>query len=410
MEHMLKSNIVANRRFLDDEQLIRSEQTAVLEEIFNAKVRDREIDEISSHFAPVLRKDHPVHLALWGKTGTGKTLTMSYFLNQLAEMCRKRRISLRHVHLDFSTPRPCFRALNDLACLLNASKRYKKGISLEELMLRIEASLSRYRGYLVLFVDEVDNVRRDKDTLLAFLIRRLPQRIPAKLILVFASNRLNWTDNLDPRVRSFLKINELIFKPYNAVDLQRILSIRVEKALHPGSVEPGVIEKIAALASRDHGDARQAVGLLAQSVYLAEKAGERVSLDMVDEAADEIEQDKYVLMVRTAPPQLQVAFAAAVDASHRSPGNPLSTGQVYEAYRTFCGRASMKPLAGRAFSDLVAELDMYSLLRARIVSRGREGRTREIIVDLPADLITRMYDTILINFELRDRPGEQRGG
>ena len=82
---------------------------------------------------------------------------------------------------------------------------------------------------------------------MTFLVRRLPQRIPAKLILVFVSNRLDWPDHLDPRVKSFLKINELIFKPYDAVDLQHILRIRVEKALRPECVEPGVIEKIAAL-------------------------------------------------------------------------------------------------------------------------------------------------------------------
>ena len=136
IQHMLDHAVVVNRRYLDDEQLIRSEQMAVLEEIFNANVRDAEIQEISSHFAPVLRGDHPVHLALWGKTGTGKTLTMIYFLNLLAEMCRKKQIPIRYKHIDLSTPRPCFRALNDLACLLNASKRYRKGISLEELILQ----------------------------------------------------------------------------------------------------------------------------------------------------------------------------------------------------------------------------------------------------------------------------------
>jgi len=112
-------------------------------------------------------------------------------------------------------------------------------------MIRIETSLANYQGYLILFIDEVDNVRRDKDNFMTFLVRRLPQRISAKLILVFVSNRLDWPDHLDPRVKSFLKINELIFKPYDAVDLQRI---RVEKALRPESVEPGVIEKIAAMA------------------------------------------------------------------------------------------------------------------------------------------------------------------
>ena len=65
-------------------------------------------------------------------------------------------------------------------------------------MLRIEASLEGYRGYLILFVDEVDNVRRDQDTFLTFLVRRLPQRIPARLVLVFASNRLNWSGQPRP--------------------------------------------------------------------------------------------------------------------------------------------------------------------------------------------------------------------
>ncbi len=400
IQHMLDHTIVADRKFLDDEQLMRSEQLAVLEEVFNANVRDAEIREISSHFAPILRGDHPVHLAAWGKTGTGKTLTMRYFLNLLAEMCRRKKVSLRHEHIDLSTPRPCFRALNDVACLLNASKQYKKGISLEELMLRIEAALAGYRGYLILFVDEVDNVRRDRDTFLKFLVRRLPQQIPGKLVLVFASNRLNWSDNLDPRIRSFLKLNELIFKPYDAVDLQQILTIRVRKALRPGSVQPGVIQKIAALASRDHGDARQAVALLARSAHIAEKAGKKVSLAMVDQAADQIEQDRYVMMIRSAPKQLQAAMAAVIQASEKTSGG-LATGQAYDAYKAFCSQAGLGHLSGRAFSDLVGELDMYSLARSRVISKGRYGRTREIVLDLSPDIVNRIHDAILVNFDLR---------
>lgn len=227
IQHMLNNTIIKHRRFLDDEQLIRAEQLAVLEEIFHANVRNAEIKELGSHFAPILRGDHPVYLAIWGKTGTGKTLTILYFLALLQDMCRARGRAMQQAHLDLSTPRPCFRALNDLACLPDASKRYTRGISLEEMM----------------------------------------QRIKAKLILVFASNRLGWPNHLDPRVKSFLKLNELIFEPYDAVDLQHILRIRVDKALMPKALRPGVIEKIAAMASREHGDARQAVALLARSAY-----------------------------------------------------------------------------------------------------------------------------------------------
>jgi len=58
--------------------------------------------------------------------------------------------------------------------LLDASKRYEKGISLEEMMFCIERKLADYHGYFVLFIDEVDNVTHDKQNFLTFLIRRLP--------------------------------------------------------------------------------------------------------------------------------------------------------------------------------------------------------------------------------------------
>ena len=388
--------IIRDRRFLDDEQLLRREQQAILEEIFNANVRDREIGEISYHFAPILRGDHPVHLALWGKT-----VTMNYFLGFLQQLCRKDHIPLRHVHLDLTTARPCFRALSDLACLLDAGRRYSRGLSLEELMQRIETALAEFKGYLVLFVDEVDNIRRDKDTFLAFLVRRLPQGIPAKLILVFASNRLNWCDQLDPRTKSFLKLNELIFKPYDAIDLQRILSIRVQKALRDGAVAQGVVEKIAALSSRDHGDARKAVALLAKSASLAEKTGSNITLDLVDQAAEEIEQDRYLTMLRTSPAQLQAALSGIIEAVHGRGGDSVDSGQAYESYLAFCNRVSLKPQTARAFGDLVSELDMYSYIRSRMEFKGRYGRTRDIILNMPADVITKIEDVVLLNFGLR---------
>ena len=308
---------------------------------------------------------------------------------------------MRQAHLDLSTPRPSFRALNDLACLLDASKRYTKGISLDEMMQRIEEELSRFRGCLILFIDEVDNVRRDRDAFMTFLVRRLPQRIKAKLILVFASNRLDWTAYLDPRVKSFLKLNELIFEPYDAVDLQHILRIRVDKALRPKALNPGVIEKIAAMASREHGDARKAVALLARSAYLAEKAGTKVTLNLVDEAASELDRDRYLILIRTAPSQLQAAMVSVIEASQKAKNAPIGTADAYDAYRRLCSRASLGPLSGRAFRDLLTELDMYSLIHCRVISRGRRGRARQVTLELPEELVGKIREAILMHFELR---------
>lgn len=400
IQAFLENTIILNRKYLDDEQLSRHEQFEVLNEIFNIDVRSREIRELSAHFAPIFRRDHPIHLSIHGKTGIGKTVTMLHFLNMLQGLCRKQKIPLRYIHLNLSTPKPCFRVLNDLACYLNAAKRYKKGISLDELMTKIEERLQRLQGYFVLFVDEVDHVRRDIDSLLKFLIKRLPQTVPIRLILIFSSNRLNWQESIDPRIKSFLKMNELLFQPYNAIDLQKILSIRIKKALNETVIEEGVLEKIAAVSSRTHGDARKAVELLSKSAHLAEKHGTKIKLELVDSALAEIEQDKYVAMVKSSPRQLQAALYSIITA--RSTGDrPIQTGDAYAGYHVFCHKSGLRELTQRAFSDMVSELDMYGFIQARVKSHGRYGRTKQISVHLPTDLSRQLQQLILMEFDLK---------
>ena len=402
IQTLLRNTIILNRRYLDDEQLYREEQFKVLEEIFDVNVRDKEIRELSFHFAPIFRQDHPIHLSLLGKTGTGKTVTMLYFLSLLQSLCGKKKISLRYIHLDLSTPKPCFRVLNDLACFLNAAKRYKKGISLDELMCRIEERIRDYRGYFILFIDEIDHVRRDLDSFLKFLIKRLPQTVSLKLVIVFSSNRLNWQENIDPRIKSFLKINELFFKPYNAFDLRKILSLRIEKALNQKMIQKGVLEKIAAVSSRTHGDARKAVELLTKSAHIAEKEGTTVSMDLVDRALEEIERDKYVAMIKSSPKQLQAALYSIISASSLT--KAFHTGDAYEGYRAFCTKIKLRALTQRAFSDLVSELDMYGFIQARVFSHGRYGRTKEITVNLPRELSDKLKQVVLMEFDLNPVP------
>jgi len=61
----------------------------------------------------------------------------------------------------------------------------------------------------------------------------------------------------------------------------------------------------------------------------------------------------------------------------------------------------VRSLTGRAFGDLLMELDTYSLIRSRVHSRGRYGRTREIMLGMSDDLAEKIYAKILFNFEVR---------
>jgi cell division control protein 6 len=317
----------------------------------------------------------------------------------IQSLCQKKQIPLKYIHLDLSTPKPCFRALNDLACFLNAAKRYKKGISLDELMSRIEEKMKDYQGYFILFVDEIDHVRRDLDSFLKFLVKRLPQAISPKLVLVFSSNKLNWQENIDPRIKSFIKLNELLFEPYNAINLRKILSLRIQKALNAKMIQDGVLEKIAAVSSRSHGDARKAVELLSKSAHIAENEGSSITLDMVDRAMEEIERDKYIAMVKSSPKQLQAVLYSILSLSFIKKKS-FFTGDAYDAYRSFCSKINLRALTQRAFSDLVSELDMYGFIQARVLSKGRYGRTKEITVNLPLELSAKLRQVVLMEFDL----------
>ena len=158
----------------------------------------------------------------------------------------------------------------------------------------------------------------------------------------------------------------------------------------------GVIEKIAAVCSRNHGDARKAVELLYKSGQLAEKRLSPVSLDIVDQALDEVDKDKYVAMIKTAPRQLQAALLAILTKDKAT----LSITDCYEAYSTFCTKTRMRVLTQRAFSDLISELDMYGFIRVRMVSNGRYGRRREITQNTTDELSQRLVQVILMEFDL----------
>ena len=94
-------------------------------------------------------------------------------------------------------------------------------------------------------------------------------------------------------------------------------------------------------------------------------------------------------------------MAAVIEATRRAKGAAVATGEAYEAYRGFCDKAGLRSISGRAFGDILDELDMYSLCRSRVHSRGRYGRSREIVLDLSDELVDKMYSTIRMNFEMR---------
>ena len=132
-------------------------------------------------------------------------------------------------YIDLTSPKTYFGALNEIAMALDiSSRKYRKGIPIEYMQDRIHRAIVQNKGYLILLIDEIDNIRPNPDALLTYLVKTLPRKVSCKIVLILLTNRLDWEKTLDPRILSFLKKTDIIFEPYDALDLLEILKLSVK--------------------------------------------------------------------------------------------------------------------------------------------------------------------------------------
>ena len=292
-------SLVTNPDYLDDEKLPEDERAAVLKEIFNRKIREKQISRIIAHLTPILDGGHPPAALVFGPTGSGKTVTLIHVLSTFQRVAEKKGIKFRYSYIDLTSPKTFFGALNEVAIALNSSNRkYRKGIAIDHMQSRIVEGIGAFDGSLCLLIDEADNLRPNADGLLTFLGKTLPRKVSCRLMMILLTNRLDWDKALDPRILSFFKKTDILFEPYDALDLLEILTLRVEKALDTEKVDPVALKKVAALASRETGDARKAVELLAKAVTVAEETTGHLTELEVDIAEQKLEIDKTVALIR----------------------------------------------------------------------------------------------------------------
>jgi cell division control protein 6 len=382
-----EKSLLINPDFLDDEKLSEKERTAVLKEIFNKNIREKQLSRIISHLTPVLDGVHPPSALIYGPTGSGKTVSLIHVLSTFENVAKRHGISFQYRYIDLTSPKTYFGALNEVAIALDSTNRkYRKGIPVEFMQAKIKNAIAGYNGFLTLLIDEADNISPNPDALLTFLAKTLQRKVSCRLILILLTNRLDWEKTLDPRILSFLKKTDIIFEPYDALDLVEILKLRAKKALCKEKVDPAALQKMAGYASRETGDARKAVELLTKAVRVAEETTGYLSVKEVDIAEQRLEVDKTTELINTLATQQRLALQSCY-LLFKNDAKKVSTGQAYEVYQNICHKKKYRPLTQRRFCDMISFLDLYGLINARVISRGRYGKTREIMSSLPSQVI-----------------------
>ncbi len=358
--------------------------------------REEQIDHIASILAPALRMEKPSNIFCYGRTGTGKTVVSRYVSEQLMETAKKKKVPLEIIYLNCKMKKVADTEYRLMAQLANSfgAKVPVTGLPTDEIYkLFIEAVENKNR-MIVLILDEIDQlVHKIGDSILYNLTRINSELKNTEISFIGISNDLIFVDNLDPRVKSSLSEEELVFPPYNAMQLQDILKKRVKLAFKRGIIESGVIEKCAAYAAREHGDARRALELIRVAGEVAERNNKlKVGIKHLDEAEEKVERDRVVDIVKTQPKQGQIVLYSIFNLNMQD--KTLFTGDAYGVYQNNCKSCGLKPLTQRRVSDIIAELDMLGIINARVISKGRYGRTREISLAIPNSSVEELKETL----------------
>ena len=358
--------------------------------------RDPQIQQLAEVLSHALRSETPSNIFIYGKTGTGKTATCKYVGDRLVHAGTERDVDIHFIYVNCEIVDTQYRVLTHITNHLITSWNDRvpfTGWPTDEVYNKLRDRLDEKRGAIVVIIlDEVDNlVFKDGDGLLYQLCGINEELKNATVSIIGISNDLRFTDFLDIRVRSRLSQEEIIFPPYNADQLRDILAQRAEHAFHDRVLADEVIPLCSAFAAQEHGDARRALDLLRVAGELCEREGHRIVKEHhVRKAQSKIELDRVTEVVRTLPLQSKLLLLAILlGEQEKDPKEGrrqgLITGEVYDTYQQLCRRSSVDVLTQRRVTDLISELDMLGLVNAKVISKGRYGRTKEIQMSVPLE-------------------------
>ncbi len=341
--------------------------------------REKEMDEIERTIFPAVKGQKPRNLFIYGKTGTGKTCSVRRVVEKLGANAGSAVMTYVNCRIYNSRYRIMQKILRQFVPELE-----KSGFGLPFLYEKMIEAMNGGRQMLVV-LDEVDMVK-DLDELVYTLTRSNDEAKAGGVSMIGISNKLSFKNELDARSRSSLYESEMIFAPYTAPQLKRILEQRARLGIASGAVDESAVNLASAIAAQETGDARYALKLFEKAAEIAEVGRkERITDSEVEAARKKVDIDLAGETIGTLPENHQFVLYAIARLTLRgsrysklefeSESGFLISGEVYEEYERVAREAGKRARSSRWYKEYLSDLETLGLITLTMSGRGIRGHT-----------------------------------
>ena len=338
--------------------------------------RDEEISKLAKRLNGAVHGYSPENVMIYGKTGTGKSL-VSRHVCERAQNATEEDVGIGVAYIDCAEDDTETQAVSSLAAKLNDESVTDisvphTGLSTSKYYKLLWKTLDTQFDSAIIILDEVDLM--DDDSVLMKLSRAEEAgKIDCSIGVLAISNKIQYVNNLNERVKSSFQHKELFFKPYDANQLREIMLNRRD-AFQDGVLSEDVIPLAAAFAAQEHGDARRAIDILRHAGEVAyEDDAEKVREEHVRQAQQHAEKDRFRELVNGAPTQAKAALLALTELTINSADDAFLTSRVYDQYEQICTHLDVDTLSVRRFRDIVKEQAFLGVVEIEKINKGSAG-------------------------------------
>ena len=346
----------------------------------NLPFREKEMKQLANIVGVVIAGGTPSNAFLYGKTGVGKTVVARRVLSVLAKKAKELEKKVEVLYINCQIVNTMYRIYAHLCDGIGLDVPIT-GLPTDEIIRKFMSKLDSEERHLLVILDEIDFLQKKNSKTLYGLTRLNLDLLYSSMSIVGITNDVMFKQSIDPRVKSTLTEQEIVFFPYDSTQLRRIIKDRAELGFHEGVLQDSAINIAAAFAASEHGDARRALDLIrvAGEIVESEEGGSIITDEYVKKALSVIETDTIAEVIGSLPLQSKIVLTSIylLDKTKKET-EYLKTSPVYEKYQELCKILNVDILTQRRVGDLINELDLLGMIRTAVISKGRYGRTRII--------------------------------